>query len=827
MRAIFFISIAVLLLSRLAAQSPATPSAPSPTNPSTQPAANPSTQSRTLLPNGWYLTPAGRSVSLSSDLPLNMALAPDGIHLAVTNNGNGRQTIDLVNLQSGQLVASVTIKKAWLGLAFARHHPWLYASGGNDDIIIRYRLSDDTLLNKDTLTLGRPWPEDKISPTGLTIDEAHDRLYVVTKEDDALYVCDTKTMKVLSRVPLGAEAYTCILNPKRPELYISAWGGRKVWIYDTKSDALKDSIATDDHPTDMAISANGRWLYVANANSNTVSVIDGPARKVVETLHTALSPDAPIGSTTNSICLAPNGKTLYIANADNNDLAVFDVSDPGHSRSLGFIPVGWYPTCVRTRGNQILVTNGKGLSSMSNPLEEQPGQPRNKKGYKTSDDNKDQYIGSMLKGTLSVISAPDPATLSAYTRQVYDNTPYSAQREQQAPGEPGNPIPRKAGESSPIKYVFYVLKENRTYDQILGDMTQGNGDTSLCLFGRRITPNAHSLAATFVLLDNFYVDAEVSADGHNWSMAGYATDFVEKNWPSNYSGRGGNYDFDGSRPVANPTKGFIWNYCQRAGVSFRNYGEFEDNGPPTLKVLKESDHYCRPYTGWNLDTLDIRRESVFETDFDSLLKAGAVPHFSTVYLPNDHTSGLAHGAYSPIAHIADNDLALGRLVDHISHSAIWSQCAIFVLEDDAQDGPDHVDAHRSPAYVISPYIRRGTVNHTMYSTTSVLRTMELILGLPPMSQYDAAATPMYGCFSPTPDTSAYTALPAGVDINTRNTAATASAAMSAHFDLTHADAVPDALLNEVIWKAVKGENSLVPAPRRSAFIKVTAEKDDD
>ncbi|HLI93196.1 MAG TPA: alkaline phosphatase family protein, partial [Puia sp.] len=410
---------------------------------------------------------------------------------------------------------------------------------------------------------------------------------------------------------------------------------------------------------------------------------------------------------------------------------------------------------------------------------------------------------------------------------VYGNTRYSVQRAEEAPGEAGNPIPRKAGQRSPIKYVFYVLKENRTYDQILGDMPEGNGDTSLCLFGARITPNAHAIAADFVLLDNFYVDAEVSADGHNWSMAGYATDFTEKTWPSNYSGRGGNYDFDGQRPVANPTKGFIWNYCQRAGVSFRNYGEFEDNGPPTLDVLKEAAHYCIPYVGWNLDTQDVRREQVFEQDFDSLVRIGAVPHFSTVYLPNDHTSGLEKGAYTPVAHIADNDLALGRLVDHISHSPIWPETAIFVLEDDAQDGPDHVDAHRSPAYVISPYIKRHSVDHTMYSTTSILRTMELILGLPPMSQYDAAATPLYRSFTATPDTGAFTAIPARVDINQRNSATSESAVLSSHFDLRRADAVPDALLNEVIWKAVKGENSIPPAPRRGAFVKLTAKDRDD
>ncbi|HUB59111.1 MAG TPA: alkaline phosphatase family protein [Puia sp.] len=775
---------------------------------------------RTLLPNGWSLTPAGRSVPLSSDLPLNMAFSPDGVHLAVTNNGNGRQTIDIINLRQQRLTASIPIHASWLGLAFARRHPWLYVSGGNDDVIIRYLLTRDTLIRKDTITLGRPWPKDKISPTGLTIDETHDRLYVVTKENNTLYVCNTKTMTVTTRIPLSAEAYTVLLNPKDRDLYISAWGGRKIWIFDTEHQRLTDSIATDDHPNDMAISTDGRWLYVANANSNSVSVIDTQTKNVVETLHTALTPDAPIGSTTNSVCLAPGDKTLYIANADNNYLAVFDVSDPGHSRSLGFIPVGWYPTCVRTLGRRIFVTNGKGLSSMPNPGEPQPGERHNKNAYRKSGVVIDQYVGSMLKGTLSIIDAPAEEALKTYTAQVYANTPFPAEREMKAPGAEGNPIPQKSGGSSPIKYVFYVLKENRTYDQILGDLPQGNGDTSLCLFGAHVTPNAHALVNQFVLLDNFYVDAEVSADGHNWSMAGYATDFTEKTWPSNYSGRGGNYDFDGHRPVANPTNGFIWDYCRRAGVSFRNYGEFEDNGPPTLDVLKIPDNYCHPYIGWNLDTQDIRREQIFEQDFDSLVRIGAVPHFSTIYLPNDHTSGLTKGDYTPMAMIADNDLALGRLVDHISHSPIWPQSAIFVLEDDAQDGPDHVDAHRSPAYVISPYIKHRSVDHTLYSTTSILHTMELILGLPPMSQYDAAATPLFNSFTATPDTTAYNAVPAGIDIDQRNTAMTPSAILSAQFDLSRADAVPDALLNEVLWKAVKGENSTVPAPRRSAFVKV-------
>ena len=779
--------------------------------------------SRTQLPTGWYLSPAGVSIPLSADLPLNIALSPDGLHAAVTNNGNGRQTIDLIDLRQQRVTASVPIEKSWLGLAFIKNR--LYVSGGNDDRILGYTLTGDTLIATDTLVLGKPWPAGKISPTGLTIDEKHNRLYVVTKEDDALYTFDLLTRKLISRTALSAEAYTCILSPKDQQLYISAWGGSKVWIYDTQKQSLLDSVTTDDHPTDMTLDRRGRTLYVANANSNSVSVIDLKTRSVIETLHTALAPDAPIGSTTNSLALDDKDHLLYIANADNNYLAVFDVGHPGHSFSKGFIPVGWYPTCVRLSGRNLLVANGKGLSSMPDPYGPDPmGHTAN---YKHSDitQHKRQYIGNMFKGSLSVIPIPDATTLSGYTNQVYANTPYSHAIEQTASGEDGNPVPRKAGDPSPIKYVFYVLKENRTYDQVLGDVSSGNGDSTLCLFGREVTPNAHAIVQDFVLLDNFYVNAEVSADGHNWSMAGYATDYVEKNWPTNYSGRGGEYDFDGHRPVANPTKGFIWDYCDRAGVSFRNYGEFMDNGYPTLPTLKRPDHYCKRYPGWNLDIQDISRESVFEADFDSLVKAGALSHLSTIYLPNDHTSGLYKGAYSPISQVADNDLALGRLRDHISHSPVWKESAIFVLEDDAQDGPDHVDAHRSPAYVISPYIRRHSVNHTLYSTTSILRTMELILGLPPMSQQDAASTPLWNCFVAVPDSTAFTAVPARVNIDVRNTASTPAAELSKHFDLSEADRIPDDLMNVVLWKAIRGENSPVPEPRRSAFVVTTRKSD--
>ncbi len=783
-----------------------------------------------LLPNGWSLSPAGISIPLSSDLPLNMAITSNGEFAAVTNNGNGKQTIDLIDLKNKKRMQQIDVGTAWLGLYFEKKKPYLYVSGGNNNIIIRFQLINDQLVAKDTLRLGKPWPDDKISPTGIAVDERKRLLYVATKENNSLYVCNLITMKVIKTVLLSSKAYTCILNPKLPYLYISAWGGKKVWIYNTSSQKLIDSVNIEDHPTDLAVSNDGKWLYCANANSNSVSVIDIPQRKVAETLNAALYPDAPIGSTTNSVALSADNKTLYIADADNNCLAVFDVSQPGHSKSKGFIPVGWYPTSVKVVKNNILVLNGKGMSSMSNVNGPAEVKETNQEAYKKSAGYKGYtYIGSMFHGTLSIIPVPDQITLQHYTEQVYGNTPYTKEKETVASGGgAGNPIPSKIGESSPIKYVFYVLKENRTYDQVLGDLSEGNGDSNLCLFGRNVTPNEHAVAEKFVLLDNFYVDAEVSADGHNWSMAAYATDYVEKNWPTNYSDRGGTYDFDGSVPVANPTKGFIWDYCARAGVSLRNYGEFMDNGYPTLPVLAKPSNYCHQYPGWNLKIMDIDREKIFEHDFDSLIAINAVPHFNSVYLPNDHTYGSSKGTRTPKAYVADNDLALGRLVDHISHSPIWKQTAIFVLEDDAQDGPDHVDAHRSPAFIISPYIKPHSVNHTPYSTSSMLRTIELILGLPPMSQYDAAAMPMWSCFQNAPDTLTYTAAPALTNLDERNTSFYKERIMSSQFDFSKADNAPDKLLNEVIWKAVKGENSTMPAPKRSAFVKVQApEKEND
>lgn len=744
--------------------------------------------------------------------------------MAVTNNGEGKQSLQLIDLRSEVILDNIIIQRAWLGLHFSADEKYLYASGGNDNWILQYAIANNKLVLKDSIKLGKKWPK-KISPAGIEIDDQRNILYVVTKDDSSLYIINLKTKKKeFTKVNLGSEAYTCLLSPDKKELYISMWGGDKVIVINTDDHAVTDTIDVGDNPNELCLSRNGKILYVANANDNSVSVIDIKKRKVIETLSTSLYPDAPAGSTTNGLALSEDQKTLYIANADNNCLAVFDVRKPGFSSSKGFIPVGWYPTCVKVVGKKIFVTNGKGFSSFANPRGPDPSKRKVK--HEAGDDYLDdgpQFIGSLMKGTISIIDIPSPKQMGAYSRQVYANTPYSKIKETETEGEEGNPIPKKTGGYSPIKYVFYIIKENRTYDQVLGDMSEGNGDTSLVLFGERITPNQHKLARDFVLLDNFYVDGEVSADGHNWSMGAYATDYLEKNWVTSYGGRGGRYDAEGTREIANNKGGFIWDHCKKAGVSFRSYGEFVDDYKPNIPVLK--DHFCPYYTSWDQKVRDTVRVNQWKRDFDSLVAINALPQLNTLRLINDHTEGLARNKPTPFAHVADNDLSVGMFLDYLSKSPVWKESVVFILEDDAQNGPDHVDAHRSPAYIAGPFVKRKFVDHTAYTTSGMLRTIELILGIPPMSQFDAAAKPLFRCFTSIPDYTPFKSLPNNIDLRDKNIVLNDLSRRSEQFDFSKEDRVPDLEFSEVIWKGVKGINSIMPAPKHAAFLRVTGEKD--
>lgn len=778
------------------------------------------TSKRVTLPNGWKLSPHGESLALG-DLPLHVVVSPNQKYLLVTNNGQSIQSLQLIDVASQEVIDSKELPKSWYGLKIAANNKTVFVSGGNDNVILVFEIEAGKLVEKDKIALTTA-KKALISPAGIEYDDATGILYVVTKENNSLYVIEAKTKTILSVHALPAEAFSCLLSKKKDILYISVWGARQILPFQIKSNLFLPAISVGDHPNEMLLTKNGQILYVANANDNSVSVVDTRIGKEIEILNAALVPNALAGSSTNGLALSADEKRLYIANADNNCLAVFEVEKPGQSMSLGFIPVGWYPTSLQVVKGKLYVANGKGFSSFANPDGPNPIAKKQTVTYQKSDNNKKVrtgYIGGLMKGTMSIFKEPTTQEFGILSEAVYQNTPYTKDIELSTLGEKGNPIPMKVGEASPIKYVFYILKENRTYDQVLADVVGGNGDTTLLLFGEKYTPNQHKLVKEFVLLDNFFVDGEVSADGHNWSTSAHATDYLEKTWPTSYGGRGGKYDGEGNRAIANPKNGFIWDYCKRAGVSYRTYGEFADSFKPNIPSI--TDHFCSDFASFDQNVMDTTRFHAWKRDFDRLLALNQVPRFNSLHFPNDHTEGQRLGKKTPFAYVADNDYAIGLFIEHLSKSSIWKESAVFIVEDDAQNGPDHVDAHRTTAYLAGGFVKRGFVDHTPYSTSSMLRTMELILGLPPMSQYDAAATPMFRSFSSTLNASPFVHEVPRTNLFEINVLDTPSAQKSAKFDFKKEDSIPDLEFSEVIWKAVKGEDSVMPAPRRAAILTST------
>jgi len=816
-----------------------------------------------LLPNQWSLRPVGRQIEMG-DFPINIAVDPSGRFAAILHSGYTQHGIRIVDLKTEKIVGDTPIHDAFYGIEFSHDGSQLFCSGASDEVIHRYHFQDGLLTNPQEIRL-RTTNNVGVA-VGLAVDSKLNKLCVANLYGQSVSIVDLGTNTVVD-VPLtpdsltnsyeavtkskrtvesdvnhlGVFPYACRIDGKRHRLYVSLWGNADLAVVDLASNKVIDYWPTQEHPNEMILTASGKMLFVANANRNTVTVFDTETGKTLETLNAALYPNAPSGSTPNSLALTPDEKILFVANADNNNLAVFDVSAPGHSHSLGFIPVGWYPTSVRVTpdGRHLLVSNGKGLTSLANPNGPQPGR-------KTREETLPQNIAELLKGDLSVIDLPRTRDefdkqLAVYTGAAYHCSPLKADTSVTATRPADSPIPQTPGDPSPIKYVFYIIKENRTYDQVLGDMKEGNGDTNICLFPEEVTPNLHQLARDFVLLDNFYAEAEVSTDGHEWTMGAYASDFVDKTWRLNFP-HGHNtsgkylYPGEGLFPMATPAGGYLWDRAAEAGVTYRSYGEFvtvgktpQDPSIPRVKALR--GHLDEMYRGWDLNYLDAKRADRLLQELKRFEDAGDMPRLQVVRLPGDHTDGARLGKRTPSAYVADNDLAVGRIVDGISHSKFWPQTAIFVLEDDAQNGADHVDAHRTTGFVVSPYIKRHTVDSTMYSTSSMLRTIELILGLKPMSQFDAAAAPMFAAFQGKPDLTSYTALPAHIDLDELNTKVTWGEKVSETMDFTKEDAADDLLLNEVIWRCVRGENSHAPAPIHAAFVVIPgnakAKADDD
>ncbi len=775
----------------------------------------------TLLPNGWRLAASGRHLAVG-DLPLNVVQSPDGKYLIVTNNGLAKPSFSVIDVAAWKVKSTTPLANAWLGLVWNADGTKVYSAGAAGNNIQEFAFADGALTPARTFALPSRTGETfagglSLTPDGRTLFAT--RVFAMT-----LSAVDVASGQVTKTIDLAAEPYTSLVSADGLYVFVSLWGGARVQVFTTRTLAIVADITTGEHPSAMALSSDGRRVFVACSSASAVWVIDTFTWEAVEQISTSLFPDAPRTATPNSVAISPDGQKLLVANADNNAVAVVDITSSGRSFVDGFIPVGWYPTgAIYSRdGKQIYVLSGKGLTPSANP--------------------NNNNLDKRLLGAISIVPVPDRTALAEYTRRVYSMTPYSDAVRLAPAGAPiGSPIPASVGGSSPIKHVFYVIRENRTYDQILGDVTKGNGDPKLALFGKDITTNAHALADTFVLFDNFYVDAEVSYNGHAYSTAAYSTDFIEKLWQTNYGRRGGAYLGEGGGLLRNPfgnisapAGGYIWDYARRAKVSVRSYGEFVSNATKNAKgdvttvatVPGLSGAISTAFAGFDLDITDNRRVDVWTQEFRDFEKNGDLPQLTIIRLGNDHTAGTKPGAPTPRAMVADNDLSVGRVIETVSNSVYWKDSAVFVLEDDAQNGPDHVDSHRSVLLVASPFARRNAADHTFYTTSGVLRTIELILGLPPMSQYDAAATPLYSAFQATPDLSAYVRQPARVALDERNLPTAFGSAESSAMDFSDADRTPELLLNEIVWRSVRGARSPMPPPRRSIFVR-SSKADED
>ena len=765
-----------------------------------------------LLPNHYRLTPAGEQIPVG-DLPLNMTVSPDGKYLAVTNNGYSEQFISIIDIKQQKQVQTLPVQASFFGLDFSRDGQMLYASGGGRNLIYFFSLRKGQFVQTDSMYVN-PGSSDEWFVTGLTAGRDGKFLYVATKTARKLLKISVSDKQIVKSLSFDHFLYDVVMTQDGKKLYVSIWGGKAVAVVDPYDLTLIGTIPAGDHPNKMVLADDGR-LFVANANTDDVSAIDTKSDRVIETISVRPYPGARYGSTPNGLAVTSDGKTLFVVNAGNNDVAVLDISVPGSSRVKGLIPAGWYPTAAALAGDgkTLFIANGKGLRSKPNPRAPQPVD---------KDAKKSQYIGRLLWGTVSVLPVPDDKQLMEFTVQVRKNNDWEKMSQNKKKDTRPHAIPLPGG-TSPIKHVIYIIKENRTYDQVLGDMAQGNGDTSLVLFGRKITPNHHKIAEQFILFDNFYVDAEVSADGHEWSTAAVATDFVEKTWPATYSGRGKGYPSEGNYPIASPAIGYLWDMAARAGISYRSYAEFIKIGHDSSGTYyytpmdKLKGHFDPRFRPWDLNYPDTLRAAEFIREMHEYEKKGNWPNLMIMRLPNDHTYGTALHKHTPRSMVAENDLALGMVFDAVSHSKFWKETALFVLEDDAQNGPDHVDAHRSILLIASPYAKRGWTDHNMYSTTSVLRTIELILGLEPMSQFDAAAFPLTTAFTDKPDLTPYDYLRNTWPMDRMNTDDTYGSKLSMLMDWDEEDEAPEQPLNEILWKSIKGEHSPMPEIRDSRY----------
>lgn len=762
------------------------------------------------LPTGARLDPAGPGFDVGN-MPLAVAVAPEiPGRLVLLLSGYREQGLQVADAAAGRVLQTLPQPGAFVGLVFAPDGQTLYASGGDDDSIFRYDWRDGAATLRDRIVLEpkeTPEARGRRFPAGLAVSPDGARLYVAENLSATLAVLDTASGRVLQRLPAGPLPYGVAVAPDGT-VWVSAWGGDSVTSFGSDgSGGLKASGALEvgRHPSALLLGADGRRLFVASATTNRIAVVDTAARRVLATLEDSPPSGPDQGSTPNALALSADGTRLFVAEGDANAVAVFDLSAQtsgvagarGQDKLAGRVPSRWYPAGLALDGETLYVVDGKGRGTRPNPGGPQYGKPFDPL----------QYTLGQLNGTVTTLRTGwSRDELADLTRRVERANGWDRPRGDRRRGDRRYP---------PFKHVIYILKENRTYDQVFGDQPGGDGDPSLQFFPREVAPNHRALAERFGLFDRFFVNAEVSSQGHIWSTAAYVTDYGEKTVPSLYGDKRVDPEEKEHREAEEPAGGFLWHLAQEKGITFRNFGEAteaEKQPDGTVRwrgILSDLDAVTDPdYPGYDLQIPDERRADVWLERLRAWERTGDMPVLQLVWLPNDHTAGARPGAPTPRAYMADNDRALGRIIEALSKSRFWKDTVVFVLEDDAQAGPDHVDSHRSVLLVVSPYNRPGTV-HRFVNTTDVLATIEDILGLRSLSHFDHFGRPLASLFAAEPDLRPYQALQPSVPWTEVNPPAGPGAMASAELELDEVDSGQDDLFNRVLWQAVKGD---VPFP---------------
>ncbi len=750
------------------------------------------------LPNGWSVSPVGDLIELPGDMPGGITFIEGGTKAIVNTCGFHDHSVNLIDLKQKKVLQSLPIDKNWIGLTQTRNGEILTSAAkpSKSEAMHRYKIENGSLTQIADVSI----PELTADKTFVSsMIEGKDSTYVLNIQTDEVLKLDSNH-NVITKAKVGYRPYGIAESPNADLVAISNWGDKSVSVLDAKTLKELYRLKTGPHPTALVYHPDGR-LFVANSGADFISVFSDQEEQ--ERINVGLGFEQSIGTVPISLAFTPNHKTLFVANAGNNCVAKVDVSVQESSHVDGFIPTDRYPALVSVTpdGKTLVIGTAKGKygPNAGSVVNENTKGLRNK-----GTAGQYQYVGAQLTGQLAILPIPSDSQLKSFSEMARSNA-HSIIKDQ--PTATNSSLIQKEAFDK-IKHVIYVIRENRTYDQVLGDIKKGNGDSSLTIFGEKITPNGHKIANNFVLFDNLYADGECSQAGHQWTDAGYATDYCEKQWVLGYSRRG-QVESD-SRLTSSPGD-YIWARARRVGLSARVYGEYvdvqEDHNSlnnPEMKANPERYGYSESFEKlFANDARDSEKVDDFIRELKEAEKKGKWHNLMVMALPDDHTHGFSPGTLSPRAMVADNDLAIGKLVDAVSHSKFWANTAIFIIQDDAQDGPDHVDSHRTVGYVVSPYTKRGVVDSTHYTTSSMLRTIGLMLGFDPLTQYDAAAMPMHNAFNSVPDLTPFNLVTPLVDLEERNPKKGALANWSKKLDFSDIDKADFDQLNRLLWAGYK------------------------